>query len=60
MRLQCYNVLSTIEKQAAAKQTFVFLVLSNEQRSDEIGHRARQRDFASEEESAYAVKGTSK
>ena len=35
------------EKQAAAKQTFVFLASISEQPSDEIGQRARKRGFAS-------------
>ena len=37
-----HNFNSSNEKQAAAKQTFVFRELLNEQRSDEVGRRARK------------------
>ncbi len=33
------------EKQAAAQQTFVFLVCINEQTSDEIGQGAREQTY---------------
>lgn len=42
-----YNVMCAKEKQAAAKQIFVFLAHINEQMSDEIGRKARERGFAS-------------
>ena len=42
-----HDIISAKEKQAAAKQTFVFHALINEQMSCKAGRRARQRGFAS-------------
>ena len=42
-----YNITDTKQKQATAKQAFVFVASVSEQTSDEIGQRARKRGFAS-------------
>ena len=42
-----YDIMGAKENQATAKQAFGFPAPINEQTSDEIGHRARKRGFAS-------------
>ena len=44
---EAYDIMSAKEKQATAKQAFVFAAVMNEQTPDEIGQEARQRGFAS-------------